>query len=110
MQGVIYGVHTDEVAANPRLRTRLDADEWFGTVMNRFVIQAILGLPLTVYGQGEQIRGFIALDDAMQCMVRLIASPPEPGQYDVVNQVSGLFKIRKLADTVAKVGFQAEDY
>ncbi len=104
MQGVIYGVHTDEIAADQRLRTRLDADEWFGTVVNRFVIQGILGLPLTVYGQGEQIRGFIALDDAMQCMVRLIASPPEPGQYDVVNQVSGLYKIKKLADTVAKVG------
>jgi len=104
MQGVIYGVQTDEVAADPRLRTRLDVDEWFGTVVNRFVAQAILGLPLTIYGEGEQIRGMIALEDAMECMVRLISSPPEPGQYTVVNQVSGLHKIKDLAETVAQVG------
>lgn len=104
MQGVIYGVHTNEVAADPRLRTRFDIDEWFGTVINRFVAQAILGLPLTLYGSGEQIRGFIALEDAMECMIRLIASPPEPGQYDVVNQVSGIYKVGDIAEVVARVG------
>jgi nucleoside-diphosphate-sugar epimerase len=104
MQGVIYGVHTDETAFDARLRTRFDIDEWFGTVINRFVAQAIAGIPLTVYGAGEQIKGFIALDDAMECMVRLISSPPEPGQYDVVNQVSGLHKLNDLAETVARVG------
>ncbi|MHA2067024.1 MAG: NAD-dependent epimerase/dehydratase family protein, partial [Candidatus Thorarchaeota archaeon] len=104
MQGVIFGVHTQEVIKHRDLRTRLDMDEWFGTVINRFITQAVLGMPLTIYGSGEQIRGFIALDDAMQCMVRLIASPPEPGQYDVVNQVSGLHKVNDLAETVAKVG------
>ncbi len=103
MQGVIYGVHTEEVSADPRLRTRLDIDEWFGTVMNRFVAQAIMGMPLTVYGEGTQIRGFIALEDAMECMVRLISSPPQPGQYDVVNQVSGLYKVGYIAEMVAKV-------
>jgi len=104
MQGVIYGVHTDQVAADPRLRTRLDIDEWFGTVINRFVAQAIIGIPLTLYGAGEQIRGFIALEDAMQCMTRLIACPPEPGQYGVVNQMSGFYSMRQLAATVAKIG------
>jgi UDP-sulfoquinovose synthase len=104
MQGVIYGVHTEEVAADPRLRTRFDIDEWFGTVVNRFVAQAVVGIPLTVYGSGEQIRGFIALEDAMECMVRLIASPPEPGQYDVINQVSGIHKVGELAEIVAKIG------
>lgn len=103
MQGVIYGVYTEQVAADRRLRTRLDIDEWFGTVVNRLVAQAVLGTPLTVYGEGEQIRGFIALDDAMECMVRLISSPPEPGQYDVVNQVSGLHKVSKLAEAIAGV-------
>lgn len=103
MQGVIYGVHTDEVAADDKLRTRFDIDEWFGTVVNRFVAQAILGMPLTLYGEGEQIRGFIALEDAMECMVRLIASPPEPGQYIVVNQVSGLYKLKTIAMAVARV-------
>jgi len=104
MQGVIYGVYTEELVVDKRLRTRYDIDEWFGTVINRFVAQAVAGIPLTIYGQGEQIRGFIALNDAMQCMIRLIVSPPEPGQYDVVNQVSGLYKINDLAEAVAKVG------
>lgn len=104
MQGVIFGVHTKELATDKRLRTRFDIDEWFGTVINRFVSQAVAGIPLTIYGKGEQIRGFIALNDAMQCMIRLIISPPEPGQYDVVNQVSGLYKISDLAESVARVG------
>lgn len=104
MQGVIYGVHTEQVAADPRLRTRLDIDEWFGTVINRFVAQAVVGIPLTLYGSGDQIRGFIALEDAMQCMTRLIVHPPEPGQYDVVNQMSGFYSLRELARTVAKIG------
>ncbi|MFH1505714.1 MAG: NAD-dependent epimerase/dehydratase family protein [archaeon] len=104
MQGLVYGVYTKEVAADPRLRTRFDFDEWYGTVINRFVTQAIVGMPLTIYGGGEQIRGCIALDDAMECMLRLICNPPEAGQYDVVNQVSGLIKIKEIAETVAKVG------
>ncbi|MGD9015729.1 MAG: NAD-dependent epimerase/dehydratase family protein [Candidatus Omnitrophota bacterium] len=104
MQGVIYGVHTPQVSCDPRLRTRFDIDEWFGTVINRFVAQAVIGFPLTIYGAGEQIRGFIALEDAMQCMTRLIAKPPEPGQYGVVNQMSGYCTMRKLAETVKKVG------
>lgn len=103
MQGVIYGVHTPQVAAEPRLRTRLDIDEWFGTVINRFVAQAVIGFPLTLYGAGEQIRGFISLEDAMQCMTRLIVHPPEPGQYDVVNQMSGFYSVRHLAQTVARI-------
>lgn len=104
MQGVIFGVYTEELDMDKRLRTRFDIDEWFGTVINRFVAQAVIEIPLTIYGKGEQIRGFIALNDAMQCMIRLIISPPEPGQYDVVNQVSGLHKLSDLAESVAKVG------
>jgi UDP-sulfoquinovose synthase len=61
---------------------------------------------LTVYGSGEQIRGYLALEDAMECMVRLLSSPPEPGQYDVVNQLSQLYKVKELAEIVAKVGSQ----
>ncbi len=103
MQGVIYGVHTPHVAEDPRLRTRFDIDEAFGTVINRFAAQAVIGFPLSMYGAGEQIRGFIGLEDAMQCMARLIAYPPEPGQYDVVNQMSGFYSISHLAHTVARI-------
>jgi UDP-sulfoquinovose synthase len=109
MQGVIFGVYTEELEMDKRLRTRLDIDEWFGTVINRFAAQAASNIPLTIYGKGEQIRGFIALNDAMQCMTRLIISPPEPGQYDVVNQVSGLHKISDLAESMAKVGNEKFD-
>jgi UDP-sulfoquinovose synthase len=104
MQGVIFGVHTEHVVTDMHLRTRLDIDEWFGTIINRFVAQAVIGIPLTIYGTGEQIRGFMALRDAMECMARLIASPPEPGQYAVVNQISGVYSIRQLAYIVAKIG------
>jgi UDP-sulfoquinovose synthase len=103
MQGVIYGVHTEQLSLDKRLRTRLDIDEWFGTVVNRFAAQAVIGFPLTIYGEGEQTRGFIALEDAMQCMARLIFHPPEPGEYAVVNQMSGYYSIRELANTVAKI-------
>ena len=104
MQGVIYGVHTEEVSQHEKMRTRFDIDEWFGTVINRFVAQAIIGIPLTIHGTGEQIKGFIALEDAMECMARLICSPPEPGQYDVVNQITKLYKLNDIAETVAKIG------
>jgi nucleoside-diphosphate-sugar epimerase len=104
MQGVIFGVHTEQVSKDPSLRTRLDIDEWFGTIINRFVAQAVIDIPLTLYGKGRQIRGYIALRDAMECMTRLLTSPPEPGQYAVVNQVSGIYSARQLAYTVAKIG------
>lgn len=96
-------MHTPQVAADPRLRTRFDIDEAFGTVINRFAAQAVVGYPLTMYGAGEQIRGFIGLEDAMQCITRLLAHPPEPGQYDVVNQMSGYYSINQLAHTVARI-------
>ncbi len=104
MQGFIYGVHSEELSLDPRLRTRLDIDECHGTVINRFVSETVIGIPMTIYGEGEQIRGALALDEAMECMHRLICCPPEAGQYDVVNQVSGLHKIKDLAEIVAKVG------
>jgi UDP-sulfoquinovose synthase len=104
MQGVIYGVHIPAFEEDDDLRTRFDVDEWFGTVINRFVAQAIVDIPLTLYGSGHQKRGFLALSDAMQCMTRLINNPPAPGVYDVVNQLSGIFSLYELATTVARIG------
>lgn len=103
MQGIIYGLYTKEIGDDPKLRTRFDIDESFGTIVNRFCAQAILGIPLTIYGTGGQTRGLIALEDAMQCMVRLIESSLKKGEYKVVNQVSGVHKMRVLADKVIKV-------
>jgi UDP-sulfoquinovose synthase len=103
MQGVIYGNTSEELATHPALATRFDIDEWWGTVVNRFVAQAVIGMPLTIYGSGNQLRGYITLKDAMQCITRLIAKPPEPGQYDVVNQVTDVMSVKQIAMTVAKI-------
>mgnify|MGYP003346745007 FL=1 len=104
MQGVIYGNWSDELQAHPDLNTRFDIDEWWGTVVNRFVAQAAIGMPLTIYGSGNQTRGYITLRDAMQCITRLIAAPPDPGQYDVVNQVTDVFSVMQIAQMVATIG------
>ena len=104
MQGVVYGLHTPELVADARLHTRFDIDEWWGTVVNRFVAQSAVGMPMTIFGSGNQMRGYIAIGDAMQCMVRLISNPPEPGQYDVVNQVTDVFSVRQIAETVGRIG------
>lgn len=103
MQGVIYGNSSAELDLDPALNTRFDIDEWWGTVVNRFVAQAVIGMPLTIYGSGSQKRGYITLRDAMQCITRLIAAPPEPGQYDVVNQVTDVFSVREIAQMVATI-------
>lgn len=104
MQGVIYGLDTPELAIHPDFNTRFDIDEWWGTVVNRFVAQTAIDMPMTIFGSGNQMRGYISIADAMQCMVRLIANPPEPGQYDVVNQVTDVFSVRQIADTVGRIG------
>jgi UDP-sulfoquinovose synthase len=104
MQGVIYGNWSDELQVHPDLNTRFDIDEWWGTVVNRFVAQAAIGMPLTIYGSGNQMRGYITLRDAMQCITRLIAAPPDPGQYDVVNQVTDVFSVLQIAQMVAVIG------
>ncbi|MEY4185526.1 MAG: hypothetical protein RIT02_560 [Planctomycetota bacterium] len=106
MQGVIYGNWSDELQAHPDLNTRFDIDEWWGTVVNRFVAQAAIGMPLTIYGSGNQMRGYITLRDAMQCITRLIAAPPDPGQYDVVNQVTDVFSVMQIAQMVATIGHE----
>lgn len=104
MQGVVYGLHTPELEAHPSLNTRFDIDEWWGTVVNRFVAQTVAGIPMTIFGSGNQMRGYITIEDAMQCMVRMIAHPPEPGQYDVMNQVTDVLSVGHIAATVAKIG------
>ncbi len=104
MQGVIYGNSTPELDLDPALNTRFDIDEWWGTVINRFVAQTAIGEPMTIYGSGNQLRGYITLSDAIQCIVRLVGLPPEPGQYDVVNQLTDVFSVRHLAETVARIG------
>jgi nucleoside-diphosphate-sugar epimerase len=99
MQGVIYGTRTPEIT-DDRLLTRFDFDEVWGTALNRFCVQAVLGLPITPYGKGGQQRGFLALEDSVQSLTLALEHPPEPGEYRVFNQFDEAYSIRQLADLV----------
>jgi len=99
-QGVVYGIETDETGQDERLCTRFDYDEWFGTVLNRFCVQAVVGHPLTVYGKGGQTRGFLNIRDTLQCVELAVANPPEAGEYRVFNQFTESFSVAELADLV----------
>jgi UDP-sulfoquinovose synthase len=102
MQGVIYGIRTPEIT-DPRLLTRFDFDETWGTALNRFIAQAVLGLPITPYGKGDQKRGFIALEDSMQSLRLAVENPPEAGEYRVWNQFDAAYSVNELADHTARV-------
>jgi UDP-sulfoquinovose synthase len=103
-QGVVYGIETDESAADERLITRFDYDEYFGTVLNRFCVQAVIGHPLTVYGEGGQTRGFLNIRDTLQCVELAASNPAELGEFRVFNQFTEQFSINELADLVQRAG------
>jgi UDP-sulfoquinovose synthase len=102
MQGVIYGIRTPEMT-DRRLLTRFDFDETWGTALNRFIAQSVLGLPITPYGKGEQRRGFIALEDSMQSLRLAVENPAQPGEYRVFNQFDAAYSVNELAETTARV-------
>jgi UDP-sulfoquinovose synthase len=97
MQGVVFGTQIDAMGDDPRLRSRLDFDQCFGTAVNRFCCQAVIGHPLTLYGKGGQTRGFLPLRDSMQCLTIAIENPPQPGEYRVFNQFEECYTVEELA-------------
>ncbi|HEY3334184.1 MAG TPA: NAD-dependent epimerase/dehydratase family protein [Candidatus Limnocylindrales bacterium] len=99
-QGVVYGIETDETALDPRLATSFHYDEVFGTALNRFCVQAVVGHPLTVYGQGGQTRGYLNIRDTIQCVGLAISNPAERGELRVYNQFTELFSVLELAERV----------
>jgi UDP-sulfoquinovose synthase len=103
-QGVVYGIETEETALDERLVTRFDYDEVFGTALNRFCLQAVIGHPLTVYGRGGQTRGYLNIVDTLQCVELAVANPPAPGEYRVFNQFTEQFSIVELAELVQRAG------
>ena len=105
-QGVVYGVHTDETLEleDETLVNRLDYDETFGTVLNRFCIQAAVGHPLTVYGKGGQTRGFIDIRDTVRCIEIAIDNPAPRGKMQVFNQITEQFSVLQLAEKVVEAG------
>jgi len=103
-QGVVYGIETEESGRDERLITRFDYDEIFGTVLNRFCLQAVIGHPLTVYGAGTQTRGFLNIRDTLACVELAALNPAESGEFRVFNQFTEQFSVIELAHLVKHAG------
>jgi UDP-sulfoquinovose synthase len=104
MQGPVYGIFTDENERDDRLLPAFAYDEIFGTVVNRFVVQAVAGHPLTVYGQGGQTRGYLNLKDTLQCLLLAAENPASSGELKIYNQLTETFSVNQLASHVERVG------
>lgn len=108
MQGVVYGTRAlpelteDSLRSAPELMTRLDFDPCFGTVINRFICQAVIGHPLTVYGSGGQQRGFLPLRDSIECLTLAVEHPAEAGEYRVFNQFEKTYTVSQIAEIVCE--------
>ncbi len=101
-QGVVYGSDTEHTKLDSRLATRFDYDGVFGTVLNRMTIQAVLGHPLTVYGNGSQTRGLINLVDTVECIRLASENPADRGEFRVFNQMTESMSIKEIAETIAR--------
>jgi len=111
-QGIVYGAATEQTVAASELATRYDYDHVYGTALNRFCVQAVLGQAVSVYGRGGQTRGYIDIRDTMRCVELAILNPPAHGQYRVFNQITEQFTLNEIADKVIGVartiGFPAK--
>ena len=103
-QGVVYGAMTDETALDEALINRFDYDEVFGTVLNRFCVEAAMGAPLTVYGKGGQTRGFLDIRDTVRCVEIACLNPAARGEFRVFNQFTEQFSVLELARMVQTAG------
>jgi len=106
MQGPVYGIETNESEVDDRLKTIFNYDEIFGTIVNRFVTQAIVGYPLTVYGGGGQTRGYLNIKDTLQCVHMSEKKPAHKGELRIFNQIMETFSVNELAELTQRVGNQ----
>lgn len=104
MQGPVYGIETEETKIDESLNTIFNYDEIFGTVINRFIVQAVSGYPLTVYGKGGQTRGYLNIKDTLQCVYKSALSPAKAGELRIFNQIMETFSVNDLARKIFKVG------
>ena len=104
MQGPVYGLATAESEIDERLVPNFHYDDIFGTVVNRFLVQAVAGVPLTVYGGGGQTRGYLNLNDTLQCVELAAQNPPAGGEMRILNQFTETFTVSELAQRVADAG------
>jgi len=101
-QGVVYGIETEQTKLGTKLTTNFHYDAIFGTALNRFCAQAVVGEPITVYGSGNQKRAFLNINDTLQCVTLAAENPPVAGKFQVFNQFTEVFSIRELAELVCK--------
>ena len=104
MQGPVYGLETYENAGEESLYPFLNYDELFGTVINRFMVQAVAGYPLTVYGKGGQTRGYLNIKDTLQCLRLSIENPADKGELRIFNQFVETFSVNDIAALVQASG------
>ncbi len=104
MQGPVYGIDTAETRGDQRLMPNFHYDDIFGTVVNRFLVQAVAGIPLTVYGKGGQTRGYLNLKDTLQCVALAAAHPVKRGELRILNQFTEQFTVNQLAARVQAAG------
>ena len=103
-QGIVWGTQTPQTARDERLINRFDYDGDYGTVLNRFLMQAAIGHPLTVHGTGGQTRAFIHIRDTVRCIQIALENPPNRGdQVKVFNQVTETYRVRDLAELISKL-------
>jgi UDP-sulfoquinovose synthase len=101
-QGIVWGTQTDQTALDERLINRFDYDGDYGTVLNRFLMQAAIGHPLTVHGTGGQTRAFIHIRDTVRCIEIALTNPPAAGDKVMVfNQVTETYRVRDLAELIS---------
>ncbi len=106
MQGPVYGLSTPEANLHHDLAPNFHYDDIFGTVVNRFLVQAVAGVPLTVYGKGGQKRGYLNLEDTLQCIELAMNNPVSAGELRVLNQFTEVFSVNDLAARVQRAGEQ----
>ena len=104
MQGPVYGTDTEESKVDERLKTIFNYDELFGTIVNRFITQAVVGYPLTVYGRGGQTRGYLNIKDTLQCVFVAAKNPATKGQLNIFNQIMETFSANQLAEMTKEAG------
>ncbi len=101
-QGIVWGTQTEETRLDERLINRFDYDGDYGTVLNRFLMQAAIGYPLTVHGTGGQTRAFIHIQDTVRCIQLAIENPPQRGErVHILNQMTETHRVRDLAQMIA---------
>lgn len=100
MQGPVYGIYVNKFATEKKLETSFAYDDMFGTIINRFIVQGVSNIPLTIYGSGNQIRGYINLSDSIECVNLAIKNPPPAGRLNIYNQFTEQYSVKQLANKI----------